>query len=141
MDRLFLQRYRIRDFERRERWVTSNLEGLLFYYYESDKFKFDTDLVKNSSSGLETLLRVGQSIGHSPDVEEYKRDHISFDKLDKSKQLRLIRVLTGGDLKDKHKLSNWEAIKIDMEDFQEIEDEEIFDKDIPDEDASIKSED
>lgn len=108
---------------------------------ESDKFKFDTDLVKNSFSGLETLLRVGQSIGHSPDVEEYKRDHISFDKLDKSKQLRLIRVLTGGDLKDKHKLSNWEATKIDMEDFQEIEDEEILDKDMPDEDASIKSED
>ena len=138
---MFLQRYRIRDFEGEELGYFKFGGSTVLLLIESDKFKFDTDLVKNSFSGLETLLRVGQSIGHSPDVEEYKRDHISFDKLDKSKQLRLIRVLTGGDLKDKHKLSNWEATKIDMEDFQEIEDEEIFDKDMPDEDASIKSED
>lgn len=85
---------------------------------ESNKFKFDSDLIKNSNSGLETLLQVGQSIGHSPDIKEYIRDHVSFEELDKTKQLRLIRVLTGGDLKDKHQLSNWEANSIVMEDFQ-----------------------
>lgn len=85
---------------------------------ESSKFKFDSDLIKNSNAGLETLLQVGQSIGHSPDINEYTRHHVSFDELDKNRQLKLIRVLTGGDLKDKHQLSNWEANSIVMEDFQ-----------------------
>ncbi|RCK64988.1 Phosphatidylserine decarboxylase proenzyme 2 [Candida viswanathii] len=85
---------------------------------ESSKFKFDSDLVKNSNAGLETLLQVGQSIGHAPGASEFVRDHVAFEALDKARQLRLIRVLTGSDLKDKHQLSNWEANSIVMEDFQ-----------------------
>ncbi|KAL6451374.1 PSD2 Phosphatidylserine decarboxylase proenzyme 2 [Candida maltosa Xu316] len=93
---------------------------------EGDKFKFDSDLVKNSSSGLETLVRVGQSIGHSPDIEEFRRDHIAFEKLNKQQQLKLIRVLTGGDLKDKHQLSNWEASNLVLEDIDAVEYDQLI---------------
>ncbi|KAI9812890.1 MAG: hypothetical protein M1827_004408 [Pycnora praestabilis] len=36
--------------------------------------KFDDDLVENSNGALETLLRVGMSIGHSPDQPQYTPD-------------------------------------------------------------------
>ncbi|KAI5956570.1 PSD2 [Candida jiufengensis] len=83
--------------------------------FNKHKFILDSDILSNSKSSIETLVRVGQSIGHSPDIQEFKRDHSEFNKLSHTKKLNLIRVLTGGDLKDKHQLSNWEASKISIE--------------------------
>ena len=83
--------------------------------FDRTKFFFDGDLLSNSKSCIETLVRVGQSIGHSPDVNEFKRDYVAFDQLPQTTKLKLIRVLTGGDLTDKHQLSNWEASRVEME--------------------------
>ncbi|KAI5964134.1 PSD2 [Candida pseudojiufengensis] len=83
--------------------------------FNKNKFVLDSDISSNSKSSIETLVRVGQSIGHSPETDEYRRDHSEFNKLSHSKKLDLIRILTGGDLKDKHQLSNWEASKIQLE--------------------------
>ncbi|KAI5968180.1 PSD2 [Candida theae] len=83
--------------------------------FDKTKFSFDGDLLSNSKSCIETLVRVGQSIGHSPDVSEFQRDHVDFDQLPQTTKLKLIRVLTGGDLTDKHQLSNWEARRTEME--------------------------
>ena len=40
----------------------------LVLLFEPGKMVFDTDLVDNSNGALETLVRVGMSIGHSPDM-------------------------------------------------------------------------
>ncbi|CCG24398.1 Psd2 protein [Candida orthopsilosis Co 90-125] len=91
--------------------------------FDRTKFTFDSDLVSNSKSCIETLVRVGQSIGHSPGVNEFKRDHVEFDQLPQNTKLQLIRVLTGGDLTDKHQLSNWEASRAGIE---EDDEEDIY---------------
>lgn len=40
-----------------------------------DKIKFDSDLVNNSTEQIETLVSMGMTIGHTPDVEEVVRRH------------------------------------------------------------------
>ncbi|KAG6006814.1 hypothetical protein E4U21_006705 [Claviceps maximensis] len=42
--------------------------------FEPGKMLFDDDLVDNSSGALETLVRVGMSIGHSPDIGRWTSD-------------------------------------------------------------------
>ena len=42
--------------------------------FEPGTLSFDTDLVDNSSAALETLIRVGMSIGHSPDHAPHTPD-------------------------------------------------------------------
>lgn len=42
--------------------------------FEPGKMVFDDDLVDNSSGPLETLIRVGMSIGHSPDEPQWTPD-------------------------------------------------------------------
>ncbi|KAG6033086.1 hypothetical protein E4U41_007023 [Claviceps citrina] len=42
--------------------------------FEAGKMVFDDDLVDNSSGALETLIRVGMSIGHAPDVGQWTPD-------------------------------------------------------------------
>lgn len=99
---------------------------------ETRFFEFDTDLLKNSSTRVETLVRVGQSIGHSPDIPEFKRDHIEFEKQSKDFKLNLIRVMTGGDLTNAHQLTSWESsnIKISKEDLADLADDDAeFDSD------------
>ncbi|CCF60451.1 hypothetical protein KAFR_0K00950 [Kazachstania africana CBS 2517] len=49
---------------------------------------FDSDLVKNSSEQLETLVKVGMSIGHAPDIPELKR---SVEKLSNPDQIRKVK--------------------------------------------------
>ncbi|KAK6456957.1 phosphatidylserine decarboxylase-domain-containing protein [Scheffersomyces xylosifermentans] len=120
--------------------------------FEKRFFKFDSDIINNSKSCIETLIRVGQSIGHSPDTEEVKRSHIDFVKQSKNFKLNLIRVLTGGDLNDSKQLSNWESanIKITQEDLGDIvdnqgdedkEEDDEFDEDDDsfDEEGSVNS--
>ena len=40
------------------------------------KVVFDTDLVNNSREGIETLVKVGMSVGHTPDVNEHRREKV-----------------------------------------------------------------
>ncbi|KAH0836106.1 Phosphatidylserine decarboxylase proenzyme 3 [Fonsecaea pedrosoi] len=46
----------------------------ILLFFEPGKMVYDRDLVDNSLGALETLLRAGMSIGHSPNVEPYKPD-------------------------------------------------------------------
>ncbi|KAK6462519.1 phosphatidylserine decarboxylase-domain-containing protein [Scheffersomyces coipomensis] len=90
--------------------------------FEKRVVKFDSDLIHNSKSCVETLIRVGQSIGHSPDIDEFERHHIDFSKQSDDFKLKLIRVLTGGDLGSVQEYSNWESsnIKITNNDIADI---------------------
>ncbi|CUM62775.1 uncharacterized protein PRCAT00000332001 [Priceomyces carsonii] len=83
--------------------------------FQSSKFSFDSYLINNSNSCIETLLRVGQSVGHSPDTNEYKRPHLSFEQQSDDFKLNLIRMMTGGDLNDSRELNNWEIGKSHFE--------------------------
>ncbi|ODV78717.1 uncharacterized protein CANTADRAFT_91019 [Suhomyces tanzawaensis NRRL Y-17324] len=111
---------------------------------ESKNFRFDSDLLNNSLTSVETLVRVGQSVGHSNDIPEVTRDKIDFDKQSNDFKVNLIRVLTGGDLSDKHELSNWESsnLKITGGDLEQIanEDEELGEFDSYDEEDEIDEE-
>ncbi|RCI08108.1 hypothetical protein L249_6351 [Ophiocordyceps polyrhachis-furcata BCC 54312] len=42
--------------------------------FEEGRMRFDSDLVDNSNGALETLIRVGMSIGHSPDQPQWTPD-------------------------------------------------------------------
>ncbi|KAL4783192.1 phosphatidylserine decarboxylase-domain-containing protein [Aspergillus varians] len=46
----------------------------LLVLFEEGKVNFDNDLVANSKEALETLVRVGMSIGHGPDIPQYEPD-------------------------------------------------------------------
>ncbi|AMD22812.1 HHR043Cp [Eremothecium sinecaudum] len=43
---------------------------------EAKNVVMDTDLLKNSEESIETLVKVGMSIGHTPDVREYRRTKV-----------------------------------------------------------------
>lgn len=42
--------------------------------FEPGVMKFDSDLSRNSAEALETLVRVGMSIGHAPDIPEFRTE-------------------------------------------------------------------
>ncbi|CAK7204102.1 phosphatidylserine decarboxylase [Sporothrix eucalyptigena] len=46
----------------------------LVVLFEEGQMKFDDDLVENSSGALETLIRVGMSVGHSPNEPQWRPD-------------------------------------------------------------------
>ncbi|GMG45860.1 unnamed protein product [Aspergillus oryzae var. brunneus] len=46
----------------------------LLLLFEDGMVNFDSDLVDNSKGPLETLIRVGMSVGHHPDVPQYEPD-------------------------------------------------------------------
>ncbi|KAE8150247.1 phosphatidylserine decarboxylase-domain-containing protein [Aspergillus avenaceus] len=46
----------------------------LLLLFEEGQMNFDSDLVDNSKGPLETLIRVGMSVGHSPDIPEFEPD-------------------------------------------------------------------
>lgn len=48
----------------------------------------DTDLVKNSEESIETLVKVGMSIGHNPDIKEYRRVKIPADDLKEIERIK-----------------------------------------------------
>lgn len=53
------------------------------------KVVFDTDLVNNSREGIETLVKVGMSVGHTPDVNEHRREKVvvkSKEEIEKIKR-------------------------------------------------------
>lgn len=43
--------------------------------FEKNKAVFDSDLTINSEDAIETLVQVGMSIGHTPDISEYSRKY------------------------------------------------------------------
>jgi len=46
----------------------------LLVLFEPAKLEWDSDLVENSSTALETLIRVGMSVGHHPDSPQHTGD-------------------------------------------------------------------
>ncbi|OQD89987.1 hypothetical protein PENANT_c002G00813 [Penicillium antarcticum] len=46
----------------------------LLVLFEEGKVNFDRDLADNSKGPLETLIRVGMSVGHSPDIPQFEPD-------------------------------------------------------------------
>lgn len=60
-----------------------------------NNFMFDSDLVKNSSERIETLVKVGMSIGHTSNVNELKRIRIKVD--DPKKIERIKRTISVSD--------------------------------------------
>lgn len=50
--------------------------------FEPGMVQFDADLVENSSHAVETLVRVGMSIGHAPSVPQFVRDIEDVSKED-----------------------------------------------------------
>ncbi|KAL2818896.1 phosphatidylserine decarboxylase-domain-containing protein [Aspergillus granulosus] len=46
----------------------------LILLFEEGKINFDSDLVDNSKGALETLVRVGMSVGHHPDIPQFEPD-------------------------------------------------------------------
>lgn len=58
--------------------------------FEKGRMRFDDDLVDNSLQALETLVRVGMSIGHAPDTQppSEKKEHVtSEDMLDARRRI------------------------------------------------------
>ncbi|KAE8351716.1 phosphatidylserine decarboxylase-domain-containing protein [Aspergillus coremiiformis] len=46
----------------------------LLLLFEEGMVNFDSDLVENSKGPLETLIRVGMSVGHRPDIPQFEPD-------------------------------------------------------------------
>ncbi|ODQ66698.1 hypothetical protein NADFUDRAFT_57597 [Nadsonia fulvescens var. elongata DSM 6958] len=61
--------------------------------FQKDALFFDKDLVSNSKEAIETLVRVGMSIGHSPSVDEFERDQLTSDELRQKAKV----IITGAD--------------------------------------------
>lgn len=55
---------------------------------QSDKILFDHDLSKNSVDGIETLVKVGMSVGHTPDIKEYKRERVKLENADQIESVK-----------------------------------------------------
>lgn len=67
----------------------------LVLLFEEGRMKFDDDLVENSTGALETLIRVGMSVGHSPsepqwtpDMPKAETDVTEQDKLDAKRRIQ-----------------------------------------------------
>ncbi|KAK8120740.1 Phosphatidylserine decarboxylase proenzyme 3 [Apiospora kogelbergensis] len=68
--------------------------------FEEGKMVYDADLVDNSSSALETLVRAGMSMGHSPGVPQWtpdmRKNENQITEADKQEAHRRIRGGGGG---------------------------------------------
>jgi phosphatidylserine decarboxylase len=58
----------------------------LLLLFEPGVVHFDEDMVDNSNTALETLIRVGMSIGHSPGIEPHKPDQQKTNPTNAEKQ-------------------------------------------------------
>jgi phosphatidylserine decarboxylase len=65
--------------------------------FQSGSMKFDSDLLANSAECIETLVRVGVSVGHKGDIDEHSREKFDFNEESEENKLRIIRTITGGD--------------------------------------------
>lgn len=74
----------------------------LVVLFQKGKVKFDEDLLENSKGAVETLVRVGMSIGHSPDVPEWDRGDPKSPEYSSPAQVAWAkRAITGGEVGDK----------------------------------------
>ncbi|KAG7767787.1 hypothetical protein KL931_003600 [Ogataea haglerorum] len=90
--------------------------------FQRGRIVFDSDLVTNSENSTETLIRVGMSIGHTPEIKEFPREHTDLDKEPEETRLRIIRTLTGKPIGDSSEsLGNWEVQNLDLEDAVKID--------------------
>ncbi|ODQ80557.1 hypothetical protein BABINDRAFT_160822 [Babjeviella inositovora NRRL Y-12698] len=96
--------------------------------FEPKYFQFDLDLVQNSSQSIETLVRVGQSIGHSPSVPESTLSKRDIKKMTHDERLTLFRTITGGDYAHVNTLS-WESQQVDEDALDMDEDALDMDED------------
>ncbi|GMG19979.1 unnamed protein product [Ambrosiozyma monospora] len=102
--------------------------------FESGRIVFDNDVLENSTKkGVETLVRVGMSIGHTPDRTQFKRARkYSLDIDDEEEKNRIIRSVTrtvtgsypGEDTEDEKKYPSWEVQNLDIDDAFKFEIEE-----------------
>ncbi|GME70556.1 unnamed protein product [Ambrosiozyma monospora] len=102
--------------------------------FESGKIVFDNDVLENSTQkGVETLVRVGMSIGHAPDRAQFKRARkYSLDIDDEEEKNRIIRTVTrtvtgsypGEETEDEKKYPSWEVQNLDIDDAFKFEIEE-----------------
>ncbi|PLB53391.1 hypothetical protein P170DRAFT_349459 [Aspergillus steynii IBT 23096] len=64
----------------------------LLVLFEEGAMKFDTDLVDNSKGPLETLIRVGMAVGHSPEIPQFepdmpkKRENLTAEEIQAAKR-------------------------------------------------------
>jgi phosphatidylserine decarboxylase len=70
----------------------------LVVLFEPGRIVFDEDLVANSAEAVETLIRVGMSIGHVPGEPEYDREDIVVGKEDEERARR--EIMGAGDKKE-----------------------------------------
>lgn len=87
--------------------------------FEENKMEFDSDLIANSSECIETLVRVGMSVGHSPDVEEFERAKVDFEEKSDESKLKIIRTITGGDADHP-----WEYFNLNVHSDDELDEED-----------------
>lgn len=62
----------------------------LVVLFEPGRMKWDEDLAGNSADAVETLIRVGMSVGHAPGVEppsETKKHVTHEDKIDAKRRI------------------------------------------------------
>ena len=60
-----------------------------------ENIAFDADLVKNSNEGIETLVRVGMSVGHTPESKPYNRKPLKVVTQDQL--MRIKRIISVDD--------------------------------------------
>lgn len=87
--------------------------------FAKGKMEFDSDLVANSLECTETLVRVGMSVGHSPDIDEFERKKINFEENSEEDKLKIIRTITGGDAEHP-----WEYFNLNVHSDDDLYDEE-----------------
>ncbi|KAH3669007.1 hypothetical protein OGAPHI_002762 [Ogataea philodendri] len=90
--------------------------------FEKDRIVLDSDLVSNSKNSIETLIRVGMSIGHVPQVAEFKREHTDLEKEPEETRLKIIRTLTGRPIDESSEnINSWEVQNLDLDDAVSVE--------------------
>ncbi|KAK9377279.1 phosphatidylserine decarboxylase-domain-containing protein [Lipomyces chichibuensis] len=67
----------------------------LLLFFQPGTLDFDSDLVSNSKDSLETLIRVGMSIGHTPDEDEQLQEHGKVEELSEKEKAEAARRIEG----------------------------------------------
>lgn len=86
----------------------------LLVLFQENKMLFDSDLVSNSMAGIETLVKVGMSVGHHIDEQEVHREKRDFDNQPEDVKLKIIRTITGASTEEHGDLKSlsWEAANL-----------------------------
>lgn len=87
--------------------------------FQKGTMEFDTDLVSNSNECIETLVRVGMSVGHSPEIEQFQRNIVKVQEPFKENMLKIIRTISGGNSE-----KTWEIMNLNLDHNEEEIDEE-----------------